>query len=426
MNLNNLLSKNFSYLISSSILSIFVLICLHFNLLNSYIIVGGNEGALFADFKHVLESSICYPEIDVYSYNPCTNLGGNRYSYGSSSLKIMPYAEDYFDIYMFIVPSAMIFFSTLIILNLFKPKKITEYFLVVLIIFSTPIMLGLERGQLDLLVFIILYIVAVSRNIYFETVCLLFLSSLKFYPAICFGVYFNKKINTQFILTVLVFLISILLIFYLDRENITKVLNLVKIYDNNGSIERIGMYVFSYELLPTLSSLTLLHLNNVEFNKEYFAHYSYFLTVFILTILYIYFLIKFFSTKKYKLIIFNIENFEDKLFILSSLITITLFFLFQGMIYKEIYILGLIPFLLKNIKNNYLFTKLIYYLIIIKFIGLTLLWLIQTTLLPTSLFFKGFNILNKGIIDSLLIFYIGFYLIVFFKQFVNKNFKFLI
>ena len=327
---------------------------------------------------------------------------------------------------MLIVPSAMIFFSTLIILNLFKPKKITEYFLVVLIIFSTPIMLGLERGQLDLLVFIILYIVAVSRNIYFETVCLLFLSSLKFYPAICFGVYFNKKINTQFILTVLVFLISILLIFYLDRENITKVLNLVKIYDNNGSIERIGMYVFSYELLPTLSSLTLLHLNNVEFNKEYFAHYSYFLTVFILTILYIYFLIKFFSTKKYKLIIFNIENFEDKLFILSSLITITLFFLFQGMIYKEIYILGLISFLLKNIKNNYLFTKLIYYLIIIKFIGLTLLWLIQTTLLPTSLFFKGFNILNKGIIDSLLIFYIGFYLIVFFKQFVNKNFKFLI
>ncbi len=420
LNLNNSKLKS-SYLISSSLIFILVLICLYFDFVNFYIIA---KEVLFADFQHILESSICYPEIDVFIFNPCTNLGGNPYSYGSFSLMITPLAEDYFDIYMLIIPHAMIFFSILIIINLFKPRKIIEYFLVILIIFSTPIMLGLERGQLELLIFIILYIVAVSRNIYFETFCLLFLSSLKFYPAICFGVYFNKKINTKFILSLFLFLIATLTIFYFDKENITKVVKLVKEYDDGGMIERIGMYVFSFELLPTLSSLTILHLENDGVNKEYFSNLAYYLALIIMGAFYIFFIIRFFYTKKDNLINFNTENFEDKLFIISSFVITTVYLLFQGMIYKEIYLLGLVPFLLKNIQKNYPFAKLIYYLIVIKFIWLTLLWIIQTTLLPTSLFLKGFNVLNKGIIDTLLMYYVAIYLIVFLKQFLNKNTKY--
>ena len=62
-----------------------------------------------------------------------------------------------------------------------------------------------------------------------------------------------------------------------------------------------------------------------------------------------------------------------------------------------------------------------YYIILIKFIFLTILWIIQTTLLPNSLFIKGFNILNKGLIDSILIFYIGIYLIIFLKRFFEAQ-----
>ena len=412
------MNKNSKCYLLSLILFLIVITSIYSKFIHLYI--WGNE-FLFRDFQNILESSICYPEIDIYTYNPCTILGGNPYSYGSFSLRITPYAEKFFDLYMLIIPATMIFFSIFVIVKLFNPKKIIEYFLVFTIIFSTPIMLGFERGQLELLIFIVLYFVSVSRNMFVEIAYLIFLSSLKFYPAICFGVYFNKKINFKFVLYLLLFLVPTLTIFYFDKENIIKVSTVISNYGAGGLIERVGMHVFSFKLLPTLSSLTLLHLENVEFDKEYFSNLSYIITLIILTFTYVIFIIKFFIQKKDSLINFNFENYEDKLFIMSSLIVMTLYFLFQGYSYKEIYVLGLVPFLLKNSNKNYPFIKHMYYIILIKFIFLTILWIIQTTLLPNSLFIKGFNILNKGLIDSILIFYISIYLIIFLKRFFEAQ-----
>ena len=72
-------------------------------------------------------------------------------------------------------------------------------------------------------------------------------------------------------------------------------------------------------------------------------------------------------------------------------------------VYKEIYFLGLIPLLKKKENINNKIYKDIYKLIIIKFILLSVLWILQISIYENSLYFKGFNILIKNCIDIYLI-----------------------
>jgi len=92
-------------------------------------------------------------------------------------------------------------------------------------------------------------------------------------------------------------------------------------------------------------------------------------------------------------------------------------------LYREIYFLGLIPFLRKNYNYRNPYLKFFYILIIFKFIVLTFLWISQTLFFETSIFVKGFNIFFKNLIDNILIIILSSFLLLFLRQNFFADFK---
>tara|TARA_X000001036_G_C20037957_1_gene545625 strand:- start:64 stop:486 length:423 start_codon:yes stop_codon:yes gene_type:complete len=121
---------------------------------------------------------------------------------------------------------------------------------------------------------------------------------------------------------------------------------------------------------------------------------------------------------------FDVDKFQDRLFIMSSIIILTIYFINMNYIYKEVYFLGLIPYLKDNIKlkkNSNL--NIIFKLILFKFIFLTFMWIFQSILFNKSIFFKGFNILTKGIVDNILIIFLLLLMVDFIVKILKSNIK---
>jgi hypothetical protein len=207
---------------------------------------------------------------------------------------------------------------------------------------------------------------------------------------------------------------TILLCLYLDKEQILNVVakrNLI----NPSTVDNVGFLIFSFYGIPELAKSTILHLQFFDLKKNDFAYLFYYI---FLCIIIAYVLIqcskqlfnnKFISNLQ-KL---NFKYFEDKLFIFSIILILTIYFMSMNYVYKEIYFLGLIPLLKKNIKiKKDRLSEKIYNFIIIKFILLSFLWIAQIIFFSSSIYFKGFNILIKNLIDLYLV-------TIFFKIFLS-------
>ena len=128
--------------------------------------------------------------------------------------------------------------------------------------------------------------------------------------------------------------------------------------------------------------------------------------------------------KQISLIFSNIEiyknpNFEVKMFFLSSSLILFCFFLIPNFVYREIYILGLIPLIiLMNIENKNNFCTFFYTLIVIKFLVTTITtFMFQSSIMP---FFNSFLILFKHTVDIYLISIIFHVYIYFIKYSLKK------
>jgi len=86
----NFIYKNRFRLIQSLLIFLIIIIFFYSKIIYLYIwpVIKNNQEILFADMQNILDSSKCYRQFDIYTYNPCTILGGNPYSYGSFSLKL--------------------------------------------------------------------------------------------------------------------------------------------------------------------------------------------------------------------------------------------------------------------------------------------------------------------------------------------------
>tara|TARA_Y200000002_G_C22289861_1_gene499979 strand:- start:124 stop:534 length:411 start_codon:yes stop_codon:yes gene_type:complete len=133
--------------------------------------------------------------------------------------------------------------------------------------------------------------------------------------------------------------------------------------------------------------------------------------------------INYFNSNEDNLINLDENEFEDRLFLISAFMLIVIYFMTMNYLYKEIYFLGLLPYLKKELPLKNKYVNLIYKLILIKFIILTFLWITQVIFFSNSVYIKGLNILVKGIVDNLLIAFLIISLINFLKKlkFLNIN-----
>ena len=414
-------SNNF-ILIYSLILFFFVISFIYNDLTHFYInpITDKFENfIIFGDWTYVIDSAICHKKgADLFINNNC-DVTNRPYHYGSILL-FLPFIEKFYNFYYLFFPLVSCFLVISFLTYYFKPQKIKDFFIVFLLVASTPLMLSFERANIELLIFLILILISYVRKTYVIHSLILLATSMKFYPFVSSIILISKKKNITFFLNILIFGILLFSIFYIERDN------LIKIYSINEtiqpqSVDRVGMYLFSFQLLPRLAESISLHL------KQFNADYCYIVISLLLMITFFYSIVKNVSwnSKKVYLINLDLDKFEDRLFLISSVMLITIYFTTMSYLYKEIYFLGLLPFLKKNFfKGRNIYIKLIYKLVLLKFILLTFLWIIQTTLFSTSVFIKGFNILTKGIIDNILIIFLVLVLIDFLKENIKLRFKF--
>ena len=201
------------------------------------------------------------------------------------------------------------------------------------------------------------------------------------------------------------------MIFFIEYKHLTEIYKISKLVEPQ-TVDNVGMYLFSFNLLPELGRSISLHL------KLFNSYYCYIIINLVLLSIFIYFILKinYFNSKEDNLINLDENEFEDRLFLISSIMLIVIYFMTMNYLYKEIYFLGLLPYLKKKIwlKNKYI--NLIYKLVLIKFIILTFLWISQVTFFSNSIYIKGLNIFIKGIIDNFLIIFLMISVVNFFKK----------
>ena len=364
----------------------------------------------FADTQNLFMAAECFKSgFDVF-YGECISDYGIKtgHDYGRSLLYLPLIDEDFKSIFLLIYGSILISSLIFIVFKLIKPKSIYENIVCLILIFNPTTLLLFERLNLDLLIFLSLVIIVFLKRKYILKLLIKFLLfSFKYYPLIFIINFFTENElnlkNKTFYAFLLISISSILVFFNL--EDLKYVVS---------DFERVGRNIkFSYSI--NSFSRIIDHLNIIDKNL---------IKPILILILFI------FSTIFY--IIFNkkikapLEKERDfyypraKLFLISTNLLIVLYLFFNNNYFREVFFIGVIPYLLIVNNEKCLFSKICLSLILFKYFFMILFWPkvifanINVDLFAQSIL--GIKIFLDYIIILVLISYILKLNIIFFKK----------
>lgn len=336
----------------------------------------------FADWLAIVSANFCKLQgIDVYLQNPC-DAWGRVHVYGPILLKL-PLIEKLKLFYYFYLPIVFNIIFVFTIIRFFNFNKKFKNIYIVFFLFNVSTLLAIERANVDVLIFLLIVTLAFFKNSIFNIFIIIITSLSKFYP-ICLTIIFlyEKKFSRVFLKTLIVcFIVFFILFFY--RED------LINIYNNRAQFSSLSIYGFG--ISATIKSFS--QLNNIIFLIFFFYP--------------IYFIFKKYyneitdSSMSYEF--FNRVYFENRLYLLFSTVILICYFAFSGFIYREIFFLGLIPFIIKRYEssNQKKFFKFYFYFLILKFFFSSVL-----IFLNQNYIFENFQkqiSLSKHLIDFYLI-----------------------
>lgn len=345
----------------------------------------------FADWLAIVSANYCERQgIDVYLQNPC-DPWGRPHVYGPILLSL-PFIENLSKIYYFYLPLLFNFFFIFALIRFFDFNKKIKNFYLLFLLFSIQTLLAIERANIDVLIFLFVVILAFYKNLISNILIIIIGTLSKFYP-ICLTIIFlfenkfSKIVSKLFITSFIIFFI---LFFYKD--------NLIEIYNYRALFSSYSVYGFGF--VAALKNLT--QVDNLIY--------------LLLLCLPIFFIFR----KYYNEIIdssiskefFSRDVFENRLYLLFSAVILSCYFIFSGFIYREIFFLGLIPFIVKKYEatSSKNFFRFYFYFLIFKFfISSILVYLNQNYILVT---FQKQITFSKHLIDFYLILFV---LIVFFN-----------
>ena len=396
----NIFKNKILYLLFSFILFLLVSLFIFNDLYHFYINPVIERGSLnnfvkFADWTVIVDANVCYNKgIDVYSANPC-DVKNRNLIYGKIAL-ILPFVENNYFFYTKILPASIIFLFLTTVTLILSPKSTKDYFVILLLTFSTPIMLAIERFNTEILIFLIFVLIAYLKKNLVIQFLIFIVSSLKFYPAVSIIIFTSKNMKLKNYIHLSISILIFFLIVLFNLEELKKI-NTYRI-GIPSTVETVGMYIYSFFGLPSLLRVTSDHLGIL--NSEHLYYIG--MIISLSMMIFFSFFFSNFCKKKNISLDLNSEKFEDRLFLLSATILLALYFIKYNFLYVEIFFIGLLPYIKDKTKEMKHF-RFLYFLIIFKFIFLTVLWIIQATIIPKSHLFKGFNILIKNFIDIFLI-----------------------
>ena len=368
---------------------------------------------IFVDWRVILHANICHEKgFDTYINNPCSPWNG-KHVYGQILLYI-PFITNFPNFYFIYLPIILNLIFLYTVINFFKYENTIGYICLFLIVFSAPIILAIERANIDIAIFLLLILISKNKNILINYLILILTTISKFYP-ICMAIIFLFKKKIKIItINIIFFLLIIFLILFFQLES------LIKIFDNRNQFTGSGIYNFSFGGLLNF----LLNFKIIYNSKSYdFIKYLILISLLITPI----FLVISLNLKKIFnnhsiLNLFNEDIFENRVYILSSAVVLFCFFSFSNFFYREIFFVGLIPWLLKNRHlNESKFINLYFYILISKFfISTVLVFLVMNNV------FQNFNILmvfTKYCLDFYLIIIVLIVFLISIRNFLSLRFK---
>jgi len=355
---------------------------------------------IFADWSAILNSNICQEKgFDVYIENPCDQWN-RKHVYGEILLHI-PFIEKFPKFYFLITPIIFNYLFIYIVIGFFNFKNKTEYLMIFLFLLSIPTVLAIERANLDIVIFIFVVFVAKNKQLLFNHLVMVFITISKFYPiSLAIVFLFQKKLKSIVINTIVFFIIIFLILFFQSDQ-------LIKIFENQNQLSGYkGMYEFSF-----LGAIKFIKSLNIYFGSK---NYNWIKYVYIIILLVIPLFITFILSSKNFLKndsisnLFFINNFENRLYILSTTIILFCYFFISNWVYREIFFLGLIPWIIKekNSINDRYFLSFFFYILSGKFLITTLLIFIERNNFFSN--FEAIMIITKHCVDFYLIMIVFF------------------
>ena len=351
---------------------------------NYFIIKIPKQWPAFGDIYHIQSSLICkLSGIDPLITNPC-EFYNIRYQYPITWLFVFEYLnldiEDNFRIFLF-------FFFSFLFLTYF-------FFLLVRIasplFFSTSSTLVIERGNVDLLIFSLTFLIVLFPSYYISLFIISGLSLLKIYPFFLFFYLLAKKdkkiITISIMLLVIYFIYEVSIAKYIDKNHSIMALS-----------QSYGVQSITEGIFKTLEKINYAFITENQKNIIRLISSLVFLLICIL-----FFLIGINSKKKIE---FLNKNIQKNLFTLGATIYIGSFIFYSNVDYRLIFLFFTIPFMENFSKKiNYSYCFLIFIIsnsFFLSFTPLTIEHIIYTSMLYSIKLFLVFflayylGILNK-------------------------------
>ena len=185
-------------LIKNMLISILFAFCIYYlwklGILYSYSlfpVVSDGRLHVFPDWAAMIKLNICHNKfgINVFYNNSCVS---GILDYGNIFL-FLPYFESLEKFYFFYFPILTGIIFIFLIVSLIQPKNIFNYFLLILILFSPPTLLVIERANVDMLIFLLIVLIAFSNSSFLNFIIITFASLLKYYPLVLMVNFFMEK-----------------------------------------------------------------------------------------------------------------------------------------------------------------------------------------------------------------------------------------
>ena len=335
---------------------------------------------LFSDWSVTINANICLEKgYDVYINNPC-DPWNRKHIYGDILLYI-PYIKQFSNFYFIYLPLILNLAFLYSIIRFFNFEDKIEYFYLFFIVLSTPVILVIERANMDIAIFLLLILISKNKNNLINHIVLVLTTLLKFYPISMAIIFLFKNNFKTMIINALIFLIIVFLIFFFQWESLVKILNNSSQF--SGSKIFMGIYTFSFKGAFDFFYNFEIIINNKNYNFIKYLCLS--LTIFLPLIITFYknFRKVFNNNSISNLFLKNDSN--NRMYILSTILILFCYFSFTNFIYREIFLIGLIPWLLQNRKlAENKFINFYFYILVFKFLISTICtFLVVNKIFPT-------------------------------------------
>ena len=358
--------KNLFSIILTTFFSLIIGVLIYNQLIYPTIIpmVLKGSASLFADWTVILNANNCLSKgYDVYLENPCDHWN-RKHVYGEIILNI-PFIKTFPKFFYFYLPIIfnIIFLYTLVD-SIFNLENKKFWLLSLVFIFSIPTILVIERSNIDLIIFIFLYLISKYNNYVFNYILIIFSSITKIYPILLSFVFFFEKNFKKVLINLIVISVSFIILMGIQFES------LMKIFENQSQFTGFGYGLYEFSFLGAIKFFYSFNLNFDNLDLNWIKYLFGFLFLIFPLIIFNYFFSRNISSIFSNFNFDKNSTFENRLYILSSKIVLFCYLFFSNFVYREIFLIGLVPAIFSFQKENKdLFLSFYIYLLLIKFLA---------------------------------------------------------